>query len=139
DWISGNVLTANGMPDPGPFMVRRLNNREYANTIRDLLYLPADYDAAEGFPADERGDGFDNNAATLTISPLLIERYLDAAEQASVAALGLNSIDRDSILTTPLIEPSKYQKIDYSNWRFQSRANLEVALARAFRRPVSEA
>src|SRR5690606_15591948 len=65
--------------------------------------------------------------------------YLDAAEQASVAALGLNSIDRDSILTTPLIEPSKYQKIDYSNWRFQSRANLEVALARAFRRPVSEA
>lgn len=139
DWISGNVLTANGMPDPGPFMVRRLNNREYANTVRDLLYLPADYNAAEGFPADERGDGFDNNAATLTISPLLIERYLDAAEDATVIALGLNSLDRDSILSTPLIEPSKYQPIDYANWRFQSRANLEVALARAYRRPVSEA
>src|SRR5688500_13177908 len=34
DWINANVLTANGMPDPGPFMVRRLNNREYANTDR---------------------------------------------------------------------------------------------------------
>src|SRR6202035_3558262 len=41
-WIDDNVMTANGRPDPGPFMVHRLNNRQYANTLRDLLYLPAD-------------------------------------------------------------------------------------------------
>ena len=40
DWIDNNLLTVNGKPDPGPFMVHRLNNREYANTLRDLLYLP---------------------------------------------------------------------------------------------------
>src|SRR5690606_20874556 len=90
DWISGSLLTANGMPDPGPFMVRRLNNREYANTVRDLLYLPADYDASEDFPADERGDGFDNNAATLTISPLLVEHYLQSATAATIEALALD-------------------------------------------------
>ncbi len=40
EWIHNNVMTTDGKPDPGPFMVRRLNNREYANTVRDLLYLP---------------------------------------------------------------------------------------------------
>jgi hypothetical protein len=53
-WIETNQLTANGQPDPGPFMVHRLNNREYANTVRDLLYLPPTYDVVADFPADER-------------------------------------------------------------------------------------
>lgn len=61
-WSNANPAAAG--PDPGPFMVHRLNNRQYANTLRDLLYLPADYDAAADFPPDERGDGFDNNAGT---------------------------------------------------------------------------
>ncbi len=76
NWIKNDVLTMNGQPDPGPVIVHRLNNREYANTIRELLYLPAGYNAAADFPADERGDGFDNNSDTLIISPSLIERYL---------------------------------------------------------------
>ena len=82
------MLTTNGQPDPGPFMVHRLNNREYANTLRDLLYLSPDYDVVSDFPADERGDGFDNNAGTLTISPLLIEHYLKAAEKATALRSG---------------------------------------------------
>jgi hypothetical protein len=68
-WIHEKMLVSNKEPDPGPFMVHRLNNRQYANSIRQLLYLPADYNAAADFPPDERGDGFDNNAGTLTISP----------------------------------------------------------------------
>src|SRR5262249_39996398 len=90
-WVENQGASANdGKPDPAPFMVHRLNNLQYANTLRDLLYLPATYTAPADSPADERGDGFDNNAATLTISPLLIERYLQAVENATVAALGLD-------------------------------------------------
>ena len=77
-------------PNPGRFTVHRLNNREYANTIRDLLYLPDDWDASADFPADERGDGFDNNSDTLTISPVLIEHYLDASEKSVWFALNID-------------------------------------------------
>ena len=86
DWIKNDMLTIGGKPDPGPMVVHRLNSREYANTIRELLYLPADYNAVADFPADERGDGFDNNSDTLTISPVLIEHYLQAAQKATAAA-----------------------------------------------------
>ena len=49
EWIFNNVMTLDGKPDPGPFMVRRLNNREYANTVRDLLYLPPTFDVDRRF------------------------------------------------------------------------------------------
>jgi mono/diheme cytochrome c family protein len=140
DWINDNVLTPTGAPDPGPFLVRRLNNREYANTLRDLLYLPADYDVASDFPADQRGDGFDNNAGTLTISPLLIEHFLAAAEKATVVALGLDpSVDRDesSFSRSKLNEPSAGINLDFSDWQAQVRLNMETFAPRAFRRPVT--
>lgn len=69
-------------PDPGRVTVRRLNRVEYRNTIRDLMGV--DYDTQSEFPADDTGHGFDNNADVLTISPMLLEKYLDAA-QAIVA------------------------------------------------------
>src|SRR5258708_20090953 len=60
--------------------LRRLNRREYHNTIRDLLGV--DYNVAELFPNDGTGGaGFDTNGATLFIPPLLMERYLEAAQQ----------------------------------------------------------
>ncbi len=65
-------------PDPGHVTMRRLNRAEYLNTVRDLLHV--DFDPTEGFPADEIGHGFDNIGDVLTISPLLMERYMDAAE-----------------------------------------------------------
>jgi len=68
-------------PDPGRTTLRRLNRREYANTVRDLLGI--DFDPTEKFPDDEVGYGFDNISDVLTMSPLLIERYLDAAETVS--------------------------------------------------------
>ena len=62
----------------GPAMTRRLNRREYRNTIRDLLGV--DLAVAEIFPADESGGaGFDTNGATLYVPPMMLERYLEAA------------------------------------------------------------
>lgn len=143
EWLNANVVTANGKADPGPFMVHRLNNRQYANTLRDLLYLPANYDAAADFPADERGDGFDNNAGTLTISPVLIEKYLLAAEKATVAALGLDpkaapqAQDATLAAKSKLNEPSAGLRVDFANRQQKIRLNLETFAPRAFRRPVS--
>ena len=65
-------------PDPGKITVRRLNRVEYRNSVRDLL--GADFDPTANFPADDVGHGFDNIGDVLTMSPLLMERYLDAAE-----------------------------------------------------------
>lgn len=65
-------------PDPGRVTMRRLNRNEYRNTVRDLLGV--DFDPTEGFPTDDVGHGFDNIGDVLTVSPLLMERYLDAAE-----------------------------------------------------------
>ena len=65
-------------PDPGRVTVRRLNRTEYNNTVRDLLLV--DFNPTEDFPADDIGHGFDNIGDVLTMSPLLMERYLTAAE-----------------------------------------------------------
>ena len=144
NWINSAMLTATGQPDPGPFMVHRLNNRQYANTVRDLLYLPADYDVAADFPPDERGDGFDNNAGTLTISPVLIENYLAAVEKATVVALGLDPHatpqGKDATLAAKnkLNEPSAALKVDFANRQEKIRLNIQAFAPRAFRRPVSK-
>ncbi len=64
--------------DPGSVTARRLNRAEYANTIRDLLGVT--FEATAAFPRDEVGYGFDNIGDVLSLSPLLMEKYLDAAE-----------------------------------------------------------
>ena len=78
-------------PDPGRVTVRRLNRTEYTNTVRDLFGI--DFDPAKGFPSDEVGYGFDNIGDVLTVPPLLLEKYLDAAE--SVASKVILSGDPD--------------------------------------------
>src|SRR5437762_1919536 len=64
--------------NPGRVTARRLNRTEYGNTIRDLVGI--DFDPAEDFPSDGIGHGFDNIGDVLTLSPVLMERYLAAAE-----------------------------------------------------------
>jgi hypothetical protein len=162
EWIYTRVMTTDGKPDPGPFMVRRLNNREYANTVRDLLYLPDHYNAAADFPADERGDGFDNNAGTLTISPLLIENYLAASEAAVSRALGMKPKSAAGIAAaaaaaplpvqeaagprndqtlantrSKLNEPSAGFREDFADRQAKVRLNVELLAPRAYRRPVT--
>ena len=80
-WI-GDALAycdCTGERDPGRVAIRRLNRNEYNNTVRDLLGVDAKL--ADDFPADDTGYGFDNIADVLTMSPLLAEKYLAAAEQ----------------------------------------------------------
>jgi hypothetical protein len=68
----------NAKPDPGRVTVRRLNRAEYNNTVRDLCGV--DFNPAEDFPSDDVGHGFDNIGDVLSLSPILLERYLAAAE-----------------------------------------------------------
>jgi mono/diheme cytochrome c family protein len=72
-------------PDPGRVTVRRLNRNEYNNVVRDLLFV--DFQPANDFPADDTGYGFDNIGDVLSTSPLLMEKYLDAAEAIASAAV----------------------------------------------------
>src|SRR5262249_10600457 len=65
--------------DPGRVTIRRLNRVEYNNTIRDLVGVK--FQPAEDFPADDVGYGFDNIGDVLTLPPLLMEKYLAAAER----------------------------------------------------------
>jgi hypothetical protein len=72
-------------PDPGRVTVRRLNRVEYRNTVRDLMGV--DYDTGVAFPADDTGHGFDNIGDVLTLSPLLLEKYIAAARTVVARAV----------------------------------------------------
>jgi len=79
-WIERDVFKLDpANPDPGRVTIRRLNREEYRNTILDLFGV--EFDTTEAFPADDSGYGFDNIGDVLTISPLLLEKYLDAAQE----------------------------------------------------------
>jgi hypothetical protein len=73
-------------PNPGRPAVHRLNRAEYTNAIHDLLAL--DLDSASLLPGDDSGYGFDNNGDVLTVSPMLLERYISAAGKISRLAVG---------------------------------------------------
>jgi len=73
-------------PNPGRPTLHRLNRAEYANAIRDLLGLKVD--VSELLPSDDAGYGFDNIGDVLTVSPVLLEKYLLAAGKISRAAVG---------------------------------------------------
>jgi Protein of unknown function (DUF1592)/Protein of unknown function (DUF1588)/Protein of unknown function (DUF1587)/Protein of unknown function (DUF1585)/Protein of unknown function (DUF1595) len=86
-WLSGSLDRAwEGRSNPGRYVVHRLNRTEYGNAIRDLLAL--DVDVTEWLPSDGGNFGFDNIAASLKTSPLLLERYVAAAQRISAMAVG---------------------------------------------------
>jgi hypothetical protein len=95
-WIDETLrLTACDLGEfAGSVTVRRLNRDEYQNTVRDLFGLH--FEVAELFPVDgSGGEGFDNNGETLFLSPLLVERYLEVAQQIL-----------DDVVITPPLERS---------------------------------
>jgi len=78
-WIIEDVFRHDpANPDPGRVTVRRLNRVEYRNTIRDLVGV--NFDTRMNFPPDDTGEGFDNLGDVLSISPMLMEKYIDAAQ-----------------------------------------------------------
>ncbi len=82
-------------PDPGRVTAHRLNRNEYRNTIRDLLAV--DFRADKDFPTDDSGYGFDNIGDILTISPVLMEKYLTAAETIASRAMGADPLPKKPI------------------------------------------
>ncbi len=84
EWVDA-LLGGRKSGDPGRVTIRRLNRSEYNNTVRDLLYLDAA--PAEDFPSDDVGYGFDNIGDVLSVSPLLMEKYIQAAERLAAAAI----------------------------------------------------
>lgn len=81
-------LDCNGPVNPGKVTLRRLNRTEYNNTIRDLLGI--NFKPAADFPSDEVGYGFDNIGDVLSLPPILMEKYLAAAEQIVTKAIVAN-------------------------------------------------
>ncbi len=101
-----------GKRDPGRVTMRRLNRTEYNNTIRDLVGV--DFQAAENFPSDDVGYGFDNIGDVLTLSPILMERYFAAAD----------AIMHRAILVDLPKPPVRYQNAPYLEPGFAAPAGL---------------
>lgn len=80
-----NAINCVKDPNPGKVTVRRLNRFEYANTVRDLTGV--EYPKAYEFPGDDVGYGFDNIGDVLTLPPILLEKYIEAAEEISKTAI----------------------------------------------------
>lgn len=113
---------------PGQPIIRRMNRTEYANTVRDLLGIPIN--AGHALPNDGAGgEGFDNAAETLFISPIYAEKYLEAAKSAIGHALKDPADRKRIIVATPNDQQTPNQS---------ARLVLENFLPRAFRHPVSK-
>lgn len=105
-------------PDPGRVSARRLNRAEYTNTIRDLLAI--EFRADKNFPTDDSGEGFDNIADVLTVSPILMEKYLTAAGRIAQRAMA----------AVPLPKPVE---VEYS-LRFKNLRRLDPSYVEATHR-----
>jgi len=120
---SGIDRVAVNHPNVGRIPIHRLNRTEYSNAIRDLLGI--DVDTTSLLPADDTGFGFDNIADVLSVSPMLMERYLSAALKISRIAVG----DVTLRPTTDIFAVNKYLRQDDrvdNNLPFGSRAGLAV-------------
>jgi mono/diheme cytochrome c family protein len=86
-WLETSLDKAAGQTHiPDQVVLHRLNRKEYANAVRDLLAV--DVDANELLPQDDTAEGFDNIASALQVSPSFIEQYVIAARAVAVKAMG---------------------------------------------------
>lgn len=116
-------IDQNATPDPGRVTLRRLNRTEYSNTIRDLLAV--DFRADESFPADDSGDGFDNIGDVLTVSPVLMEKYLAAAERIAERALGATVLPKPAQVEHRL-ETETLRRVDPSTVEAQHHVDFDA-------------
>jgi hypothetical protein len=128
-WIDTTLARVNckGEKGPGRVTLRRLNRAEYNNSIRDLVGL--DVRPADDFPEDDIGFGFDNIADVLSLPPLLLEKYLRAAEQI-VARAWSDPAAHERIL---VCRPGAHNEGECA------RKVLYNFAQRAYRRPVAPA
>ncbi|HLX44465.1 MAG TPA: DUF1592 domain-containing protein, partial [Bryobacteraceae bacterium] len=114
-------------PTPGPAPIRRLNRSQYSTTIRHLFNVP--FDAGRDLPEDGAGgEGFDNAAETLFLSPLLAEKYLEAGKQALNIAMKNPDARQAVMIAKPGADLTPEQA---------ARKILSGFLPRVFRRPTN--
>lgn len=124
-FIQGEFEKADALvkPDPGRVTAKRLNRNEYRNTIRDLLAV--DFRADKDFPADDSGYGFDNIGEILTVSPLLMEKYLNAAEVISSRAMGADPLPKKPLELTSDLKTKTLRRLDYSTVEASQRIEFD--------------
>jgi hypothetical protein len=86
NWLETTLDSAQATPFTGNVPLRRLNRREYANAIRDLLAL--DIDPATYLPQDPVDDGFDTIAVQLQMTPTFMDQAVNAARALALIAVG---------------------------------------------------
>ena len=135
-WIKSAVFRVDPRnPDPGRVTLRRLNRAEYHNTIRDLMGV--EYDTQGEFPPDDTGFGFDTIADVLTISPMLLEKYMIAAQKIVAQAVP-DKIDWAKSGKYSRFFPRKVPA-ESKERRLYAHEILENFARKAFRRPVDAA
>src|SRR5262245_43435938 len=108
-WLEGFVERTQRETNSDRVLLRRLNRAEYNNTVRDLLGV--DFQPADDFPQDTPGHGFDNIAGTLSISPVLMEKYLAAAEMvARTAVFGVPPLKLERAVHEPWFAADAFSK-----------------------------
>ncbi|MEZ6052046.1 MAG: DUF1592 domain-containing protein [Planctomycetaceae bacterium] len=123
------AFDCSGPQHPGRVTIRRLNRVEYNNTIRDLVGI--DFHPADDFPSDDVGNGFDNIGDVLSISPLLMEKYVDAAD-----AIAERVLAHDEARKRIVIQQAPDDDLDKKVAAAQF--NIRTFASRAFRRPVGD-
>jgi hypothetical protein len=142
DWIEAvrKYEALKNAGDPGPVLARRLSNAEYNYTIRDLTGV--DLRPAREFPIDPANQaGFDNSGESLTVSPALMAKYLEAARQTADHLVlkpdglafapypMLVETDREKYAIQRIVDfyerqPTKFAAYFQSAWRYKHRAIL---------------
>jgi hypothetical protein len=128
-----------------PTMSRRLNRIEYNNTLRDLFGM--DLHAGDLLPSEGGGgEGFDNTGATLFTTPVLMEKYLEAAELV-LGTLFPASLAQDNDQAANKVEVAPLEAVrrkllsagpsPKTAPRVAARQVLDSFLPRAFRRPAT--
>ncbi len=126
-WLDVAVFRVDcgGPKDPGRATIRRLNRAEYNNTVRDLFGHPLR--PADDFPGDDVGFGFDNDGDVLSMPPLLMEKYLAAAEKV------VRAVWRDEAARGRVLAPGRDDKDKTQS----ARKVIRVFADRAWRRPAT--
>ncbi len=104
--------------NPGRVTIHRLNRAEYNNTVRDLVGV--DFHPADDFPADDVGYGFDNIGDVLSLSPLLLEKYVSAAERImnqAIAAPDKNAPAPTKTLDLPKMQATAKAEVNFRGGR----------------------
>ncbi len=110
-------------PNPGRFILHRLNRTEYANAIRDLLAL--DIDVSSLLPPDDESYGFDNIADVLGVSPALLEQYVNASRK--IARLATGDVTIGPVVDTYRTRPDLSQDQQVEGLPLGTRGGLVVS------------